>query len=105
MLHPVPRKSAFSAASHRRKALPLRVQRDVGPVIVEEIHLNLPRFGRSMKRISNIPVVWTNQFRMLVAVEIYGFDGFKCQQARNALFGFRESAFSRARSVNRPMLR
>jgi len=72
------------------KLLPLRIQRDVIAVVVEEIKLDLPPV-RLLQRgvVIGVPVVWTDQFGQFRAVQIYSLDGVIFQQARDSCFVFR----------------
>src|SRR6516165_4059073 len=58
-----------------QKLLPLWIQVNVRPVVVEQIHLNLPAMRTLHSDIVvGIPVVGTNQFRIRRTRQIYGLD-------------------------------
>src|SRR5262249_3984553 len=69
-----------------QKLLPLRIQRDVRSVIVEKIHLDAARIGPLHEAEVHVPVVGTDQIRMLVAVEVYRLDRVKLKQTCHTLF-------------------
>src|SRR5262249_59826563 len=57
-----------------QQLLPLRIQRDVRSVIVQKIPLNAGRIGPLDEAEVYVPVVGTDQIRILVAVEVYRLD-------------------------------
>src|SRR5215813_2930817 len=73
--------------------LPLRIQRDVRSVIIEKVHLDAASIGPFHEAEVHIPVVGTDQIRMLVAVEVYRLDGVKLKQARHSLLGLWSAVF------------
>src|SRR5262249_8757253 len=68
-----------------QELLPLRVQHDVRSVIVEKIHLDEARIGPLHEAEVHVPVVGTDQIRMLVAVEVYRLDRVKLKQTCHTL--------------------
>src|ERR1700743_1025619 len=74
------------------ECLPLRVEFDVGPVIVEQIELHLFCVGAFEKVVVNVPVVWTDELWLGMAGCVNSVDGGWLQETCDSLLGFGRTA-------------
>src|SRR5215469_2795654 len=80
-----------SGLSLAQKPLPLRVELDISSIIIEKVHLYTARVGPLHEAEVHVPVIGTDQFGTLVAVEIYGLDRLKLEQACHTLLALRST--------------
>src|SRR5215470_8041048 len=85
-----------------QELLPLRIQRDVRSVIIEEVHLDAAGIGPLHEAEVHVPVVGTDQIRMLVAVEVYRLYRVELEQARHSLLACWSAVFPECVAQPRP---
>src|SRR5215469_10076741 len=88
-----------------QELLPLRIQRDVRSVIIEKVHLDAAGIGPLHEAEVHVPVVGTDQIRMLVAVEVYRLYRVQLKQARHTLLGLWSAVFPECVAQPRPCFR
>ena len=71
-----------------QEGLPLRVELDIGPVVVEEIELDLLRVWTFQKMVVHIPIVGADELRPRMAMCIDGLDGLGQQERADRLLRF-----------------
>src|SRR5215470_15043376 len=76
-----------------QELLPLRIERDVRSVIIEKVHLDAAGIGPLHEAEVHVPVVGTDQIRMLVAVEVYRLYRVQLKQARHTLLALWSAVF------------
>src|SRR5262249_41896231 len=88
-----------------QELLPLRIERDVRSVIIEKVHLDAAGIGPLHEAEVHVPVVGTDQIRMLVTVEVYRLYRVKLKQARHSLFALWSAVFPECVAQPRPCFR
>src|SRR5215471_3670202 len=88
-----------------QELLPLRIERDVRSVIIEKVHLHAAGIGPLHETEVHVPVVGTDQIRMLVAVDVYRLYRVKLKEARHTLLGLWSAVFPECGAQPRPRFR
>src|SRR5262245_34398224 len=76
-----------------QKLLPLWIEPDIRSLIIGKVHLDAARIGPLHEAEVHVPVVGTDQMRMLVAVEVYRLDCFKLKQPGHTLLALCSAFF------------